>query len=259
MGTHTPLGKPPVVKLRNVTREYVGEVRQEIGPGGLIVIRFGSDEADARLEPRQAAREWFARRREDMLAMKALGEPNIAFESPVNEPPDDLLDWYVQFCLEWVPLMHRDGLRCVVGNPAAGTWNEKNWPKFKPVIAILRPDDFVGLHEYWSDTEDIDNRWHCGRWTIPEIAAVLGNTKIVVTECGRDRVEGRGQPGWQRTCDEETFLADLEKYDALLRQYPNVVGATAFTIDPNWPAFNLFGIWPQVVFRYTLTPTPPPK
>jgi hypothetical protein len=252
------LGNPPVVKLRNVSREYVGEVRNLVGPDCLIVIRFEFDEPDTGADPRQAARDWFARRRGDMLAMRDAAAPNIAFETAVNECPEGLLDWYVQFSLELIPLMHADGLRCVAGNPGVGQWSEEGWARFKPVIAILRPDDFIGLHEYWVDTPDIGNRWHCGRWTIPAIASVLGNTRIVITECGRDVVEGRGLPGWRRTCNTEDFLWDLEEYDALLRQFPNVVGATVFTLDPNWPDFDATSLWPQVVFRYSLTPTPVP-
>ncbi len=251
-GTHAPLGRPPVVKLRNVSKEYVAEVRQEVGPDCLIVIRFEFDEADRTIEPRQSAREWFGRRRGDMLAMKALGGPNIAFETGVNEAADEELDWYVEYSLELASLMHADGLRSVTGNPSMGTWHEDNWPKFKPVIDALNPDDFVGVHEYWRDDAQIDDRWYCGRWSIPEIAAVLGDSKIVVTECGR-------QVGWAVVPDAESFLYELEKYDQVLNQFPNVVGATAFTIDANWGDFNLFDIWPQVVFRYTLTPTPQPN
>lgn len=250
-GTHVELGKPPVVKMRNVSREYVAEMRHQVGPDCLIIVRFEFDEPDMNMEPRQAAREWFERRRADMVDMKALGGPNIAFETAVNECPDEKLDWYVEFSLELIPLMHADGLRCVAGNPSMGTWHETNWPKFKPVIDILNPDDFIGVHEYWTDEANIDNRWYCGRWSIPEIAAVLGDTKIVVTECGRDI-------GWQGVLDAADYLWELEKYDMMLNQFPNVVGATAFTIDPNWGDYNLFGIWPQVVFRYSLTPTPSP-
>jgi hypothetical protein len=257
-GTHVALGQPPVVKLRNVSIEYVGEVREEVGPDCLIVIRFEFDEPDKRMEPRQAAREWYARRRADMLAMKAAAAPNIAFETAVNECPEEWLDWYVQFSLELIPRMHADGLRCVAGNPAVGHWSIESWPKFKPVLDILRPDDFLGVHEYWVDTAGIGNPWHCARWSIPEIAAILGDVKIVVTECGRDQVEGRGQPGWKRTTNAEDYIYELEEYDLLLRRFPNVVGATVFTIDPNWPDFDVFDIWPQVVFRYSLTPTPTP-
>ncbi len=250
-GTHTRLGKPRVAKLRDVSKEYVAEVRQEVGPDCLIVIRYQFDEPNMDVDPRQSAREWYERRRGDMLAMKATGAPNVAFETGVNECPDDRLDWYVQFSLELIPRMHADGLRCVAGNPSMGTWNEKNWPKFAPVIAILKPDDLIGLHEYWADEAQIDDRWYCGRWSIPEIAAVLGNTKIVITECGR-------AAGWMTAENGDDFLWELEKYDQVLAQYPNVVGAAAFTIDANWGAFNLFDLWPKVVFRYSLTPTPQP-
>ena len=256
-GTNVSLGKPKVVKLRNVTREYVGEVRKAVGPDCLIVIRF-HDQADTNIDPRQSARDWYGRMRGEMLAFRDAGAPHIAFETGVNEPPNEQMDWIVQYSLELIPLMHNDGLRCVAGNPGAGNWAEDVWPRFKPVIDILRPDDFVGLHEYWVDTGDIDNRWHCGRWTLPQIAAVLGNTKIVITECGRDTVEGRGKPGWKETCSEEDYLWDLETYDILLNQNPNIVGATVFTLDKDWQAFDVYGIWEQVVYRYSLTPTPQP-
>lgn len=258
-GTRAPLGSPPVVKLRNVSWEYVGEVRQETGPDTLIVIRFEFDEPSTSGDPRQAAREWHARRREDMLSMKAAGAPNIAFETAVNECPGEILDWYVPFSLELIQLMHADGIRCVAGNPAVGQWSVEEWPKFKPVLDVLNPDDFLGVHEYWVDLPDIWNPWHAGRWRIPEIAAVLGDVRIVVTECGRDQVEGRGRPGWRNTCNAEDYVWDLEEYDILLRESPNVVGATVFTMDPNWSDFDVFDIWSRVVFRYSLTPTPVPQ
>lgn len=257
-GTNLPLGGPPAIKLRNVSREHVAEVRALAGPDTLLVIRFEFDQPSSHGDPRQEARDWFARRRADMLAMNAAAAPNIAFETAVNECPGDLLAWYVDFSLELIPLMHADGLRCVAGNPAVGQWSVEQWSEFAPVLAILRPDDLLGVHEYWVDTGDIANPWHCARWSIPEIAAVLGDVKIVVTECGRDVVEGYGQPGWRRTCNSEDMLYDLEEYDALLRRFPNVIGATAFTIDPTWPDFNLYDLWPSVVFRYSLTPTPVP-
>ena len=256
-GTTARLGRPRVIKLRNVSREYVAQVRGQIGVQALIVIRFEADQPSLQGDARQAARDWFARRRDDMLAMKALAGPNIAFETAINECPNELIDWYVQFSLELIPLMHNSGLRVVAGNPSVGQWDVPVWPKFKPVLNILKPDDFLGLHEYWVDTADIANRWHCGRWAIPEIAAVIGNTKIVITECGRDVVEGRGKPGWRQTCDAATYLEDLRRYDALLQQYPQVVGATVFTLDKNWPNFDVYDIWPQVVATYSNPQTYP--
>ena len=145
----------------------------------------------------------------------------------------------------------------VAGNPSVGQWHEDLWPKFRPVLEILRPDDFLGLHEYWADESDLDNRWLCGRWTIPQIAEVLGDVKIVVTECGRDQVGGRGRPGWQLTTDAGTYLWELETYDALLRRSRNVVGATVFSMDPTWGSFDVYGIWPEVVYRYSIAPDDP--
>jgi murein DD-endopeptidase MepM/ murein hydrolase activator NlpD len=63
-------------------------------------------------------------------------------------------------------------------------------------------------------------------------------------------VEGRGAAGWQHTCNAETFLADLRAYDALLCQYPNVLGATVFTMGQyasQWQPFDVGPIWPAVV------------
>jgi murein DD-endopeptidase MepM/ murein hydrolase activator NlpD len=106
------------------------------------------------------------------------------------------------------------------------------------------------LHEYWADYADISNRWHCWRWTkVPELAG----KQIVVTEAGRDIVEGKGKAGWQLSCDATTYLADLRAYSRLLDAYPNVLGATVYqvgAISQQWKPFGVSGIWPQVVSEY---------
>ena len=86
-GTNVVLGKPKVIKLRNATREYVAELRQQMGPDCLIVVRF-HDQADTNIDPRQSARDWYGRVRSEMLAFRDAGAPNIAFETGVNEPTD---------------------------------------------------------------------------------------------------------------------------------------------------------------------------
>jgi murein DD-endopeptidase MepM/ murein hydrolase activator NlpD len=66
-------------------------------------------------------------------------------------------------------------------------------------------------------------------------------------------VEGKGQPGWQRTCSAEEFLGDLKEYNDLLESWPNVVGATVFqagSIDPQWAAFDATPVWPRVISEY---------
>ncbi len=261
-GTRLALGRPAVIKLVNVSPAYVAQVRAEVGPDCLVVVRFQFDEPKPGQEPRQTARDWYARRRGDMLAMKAAG-PNIAFETAVNECTEEHLNWYITLSLELIPLMHREGLRCMAGNPSVGRWHETSWPRFRPVLDILTPGDFLGLHEYWSDTADIGNPWHCTRWTIPEIAAVIRDTPIVVTECGRDVTPdtGRGKRGWRKTCNAETFLADLRQYDGLLCRFPQVRGATVFQTgnDPEWADFEVVALWGRVVAETEAWQVPQPQ
>ena len=92
----------------------------------------------------------------------------------------------------------------------------------------------------------------------PRVIKLRNVSREDVAVCGRDHIAGAGQPGWKLTTDGEQFLWELETYDILLRQFPHVVGATVFTIDRNWDSFDLYDIWPRVVLRYALTPTPQP-
>ena len=98
----------------------------------------------------------------------------------------------------------------------------------------MGPRDLLGLHEYWVDHRDIENPWHAGRW---RIVPRLRDVPIVVTECGRDVVEGRGQAGWQRTCGAGEILADLHRYAAIIAEAPNVWGVRVprWAPRPKWP------------------------
>lgn len=253
-GTQVNLGRPRLVKLVNVDAAYVRQVRAAVGPQALIIVRWV--EAWDLSNPEQAARDWYARHHAQMAAM---ADANVAFES-CNEIPDDLAPLYARFEAERLSLMHEAGLRSVVGNFSVGTPDLDVWATYRPMLQAMRPGDLLGLHEYWIDTADINNRWHCGRWTIPEIAAVIGNTKIVITECGRDLVEGRGKPGWRQACGAAEFLEDLRRYNALLEQFPNVVGGTVFsTPGPGgaWASFDPSEVWPAVVAGYSNPQTYP--
>jgi hypothetical protein len=240
------IGKPPVVKLVNVSSQYVRQVRQAVGPDTLIVVRWVESEQPLD-NPQVRAGQWMARHTSDMMAMADYGrDKNLAWES-YNEVPDAQAVAYCAFERERVMSMHAVGLRSVVGNWSVGVPDLPTWRTYQPLLDLLQPQDLVGVHEYWSDNDDISNVWHCGRWQlVPELAG----RPIVVTECGRDMVEGKGAAGWRRTCNAEQFLADLRAYDALLCQYPNVVGATVFTMGQyasQWAPFDVGQLWPQVV------------
>jgi hypothetical protein len=238
-----PLGKPKVVVLYDPPLSYKQWVRQQVGSDCLIVVRWVDVPSLG-----EGAWVWFMRYEQRMREM-AQNDPNVAF-CGLNEVADNYADLYCVYELDRLNYMHRAQLRSVVGNWSVGCPDLPKWEIYKTVLKTMRPGDLAGLHEYWSDTYDITNRWHCGRWTmVPE----LWNAPIVVTECGRDIVEGKGAPGWQRTCNEERFMADLDLYSSLLDQFPNVVGAAVFqagAIDPQWQPFDVAAIWPKVVEMY---------
>ncbi len=247
-GWRGQFGQPRVVKLVNCSVEYKREVRAQVGRDCLIIWR--RIEPDQALDnPVQRARDWFTARVGEMRAW-AEDDDNVLFES-LNEiaaNPGDLETsrLYAAFELERMRLMEAEGLRCVIGNWSPGQPHESLWPEvFKPLLDAMQPGDFVGVHEYWSREQPLNDRWHCGRWTvIPELQGV----PIVVTECGR------GDGGWRGKISPEEYLQELERYHAILDASPNVLGAVVFsTLGPaqGWATFDPSEIWPQVVGRYT--------
>ncbi|MGQ9683718.1 MAG: N-acetylmuramoyl-L-alanine amidase [Anaerolineae bacterium] len=246
------VGKPLAVKLVNPSVEYVRQMRAELGPRCLIVVRWVEDARDL-TNPEQAARAWYDRWAPQMRAMA--GSPpdqRLAFEG-LNEVPDEQATLYARFELARLALMQKAGYCSVVGNFSAGTPDLPVWEKYRPVIRALAPGDWLGLHEYWVDSADLSNPYHVGRWRkVPMLAAV----PILVTECGRDVIEGRGKAGWRASCSEGEFLSDLHTYNDLLEQHPNVAAALVFTvgmITAGLEAFDCNSLWSRVVAGY---PTP---
>jgi hypothetical protein len=230
----------------DVSPIYVRQVRGLVGPPCLIVVRW----VENNLLDNPAA-TWFNRHLAQMQAMSA-GDANVAFEGP-NEVADSDARRYSVWELARMRLMHTAGLRSVVGNWSVGTPDLPVWQMYRPLLNEMRggdTPDLVGLHEYWADYADISNRWHCGRWTmVPEVAG----KQLVVTECGRDKVEGHGQAGWQLTCTANEYMADLRAYSRLLDAYPQVLGATVYqtgAIDPQWRPFEVSPIWARVIAEY---------
>lgn len=246
-GTALPLGKPRVIKLVDVSVEYVRQVRALVGPECLIIVRWVENSL---LD--SAADTWFYRHFAQMQAMSA-GDPMIAVEG-ANEIADSDAPRYGVWELARMRLMHTAGLRSVVGNWSVGTPDLPMWKWYRPLLNEMRggdTPDLVGLHEYWADYADISNRWHCGRWTmVPELAG----KQLVITECGRDQVEGHGQAGWKLTCTALEYKADLRAYSRLLDAYPQVMGATVYqvgAISHEWKPFAVDSIWPTVVGEYS--------
>ena len=259
------LAQPRIVKLVDASTEYVRELRDKVGPACLIIVRWVESN---RLE--DGAKDWFNRH---FVEMRNMADPNVAFEGP-NEIPDSLAMRYAVWESQRLALMHAAGLRSVVGNWSVGVPDLPTWDIYTPMLAMMKPPslsspacggggDLLGLHEYWADHADIANRWHCGRWTLVGalLAAPSCTAPIVITECGRDVVEGKGYAGWQRSASPAEFLHDLSEYNKLLESFPNVLGACVFqvgSIDRKWQTYDVSSIWPQVVAQYTHPQETPP-
>ncbi len=254
-GTSVALGRPTIVKLVNASPEYVRQVRAEVGPDCLIVVRW-FEGVQALSSPEGNAADWVGRHRLDLLALS--GDPNVVVEG-YNEIPYELAVRFARFEVQRIRILHDLGLRAGVGSWSVGCPDVEAWCQYQPVLNIMGPQDVVCLHEYWADGDDLGNPWHVCRFALPGVWERLASLQIAVTECGRDAVEGQGQPGWQRTTDPQTYLAELRRYAEMLAQYPNVVGATVFQVgssDSRWAPFEMTAIWPQVIAEYSAESPP---
>jgi len=115
------------------------------------------------------------------------------------------------------------------------------------MLDSMKAGDLLGLHEYWIDGADLSNPWHVGRW---QLAPEIENVPKVITECGRDRVEGQGNSGWKGHCSAETMIDELRDYNSLLDD--TVLGATVFTIGRvgEWRDFDATDLVPFIIREY---------
>ena len=273
-GTSVPLVSPTgvsptVVKLVNVSPEYVAQVRKQVGPNTLIVIRW--TEAEQPLDnPVENARRWFDRRRRQMEEI----DPNrgylddiVAFEG-YNEIPDELASAYCAFEIERLRLMHEAEFNSVIGNFSIGTPDFPVWAVYKPMLDAMGPGDYLGLHEYWANWRDMSNTYHLLRFTRPEVEPFLRGKRIILTECGRDRIEDGGLPsgewgyrGWRADpeCTPEKYAEELWELGTALDRHDLVVGACVFGVGGfGWGDFDVTGLWPRVVAEYEPEPVEPP-
>ena len=245
--------KPAVVKLVDCSIEYYNQVRAVIGPTCLIVIRWYEDDQSLNY-PQAKADAWFAKHKAHILATKS---DYTVFEG-YNEIADSSAPQYCAFELRRIMLLESINAWACIGNWSVGVPEMVLWTTtYAPLVNKCTGQHVIGLHEYWSDTDDISNVWHCGRFTM---VPTLASKRIVITECGRDVVEGKGQPGWQLTCSASTMVSDLFKYQALLDSYSNVLGATVFqigSVDRRWKPFDVSSLWPVVVMNYVKEETEP--
>lgn len=258
-GTSLPIGQPTLVKLVDVSTKYYWQIRGIVGPDCLIVVRWTEPNDYQPLDnPVRRAGEWWARRKSWVLSVPS--SENTVYCGR-NEIPDSHAVPFCAFEIERMRLLHGVGRAAAVGSWSVGCPAESVYAQYASAIAAMGPKDVVDLHEYCADHADIANPWHVCRFTLPEAARAFAWKRIVVTEVGRDIVEGRGKAGWQLTATSEEFLADLQEFGRRYDVYPQVAGAAVYqlgSVDAKWQPFNCYGIWPDVVDSYPPKATPPP-
>ena len=251
-------GRPRAIKLVDCSLTYYWRTRQIVGDGCLIDVRW-YEPHQALDDPERRAQEWWERRKAFILAIPAA--ENVVYEG-YNEIGDAEAAAHCRFEVERLRLLHQQGRRACVLNASVGTPSSQTaWGEYAPMLASMHSTDVVGLHEYWVDEEGIDNRWHVGRFTLPEVARWLQGKRLLITEAGRDIIndpglppDRRGAPGWQLTCDADQCLRDLRKAAAFYAAQPNVAGVVIFQAGSwdreKWGAFDVADLWPRVVAEY---------
>lgn len=258
-GTSLQLGQPTVTKLVDPSLEYYRQVRAEVGVECLIVVRFTHAIQDVSV-PAQNALGWWNAHSGWILSVPAA--ENVVYEG-WNEIGDSKADQFCSFEVSRLQIMHANNRRAAVGCFSVGTPDLNVWPRYAAMLAAMNSNDVLALHEYWSDHADLENIWHVRRFTIPSVAASIGSRKIVITECGRDVVEGHGDAGWQQSCSVAGYMEDLRRLSELYDACPNVIGATVYQVgswDSTWAPFDATPVWPTVVAEYAaevVSPIPP--
>jgi len=160
----------------------------------------------------------------------------------------------------WAETLHRMGRAVAFCAPSVGQYELDVWDVMRGLKPIMASDDVVVVHEYWVDEAGLDNRWHCGRFTkVPWLA----EAPIIVTEIGRDIVEGHGYRGWKAAgVSREQYLREIAQYnDEVLMPYPNVIGGTLFTVgnDPQWADYDVTDVYNDIQLWRHSTPKSPPS
>jgi GH25 family lysozyme M1 (1,4-beta-N-acetylmuramidase) len=114
----------------------------------------------------------------------------------------------------------------------------------------------IGLHEYWGAQGFTS--WNALRHRTVHFWANWDHPPFLITECGRDRVEG-GKGGWRADgLSEDAYLAELLAYEQELLKDPYMLAATPFTggPTPDWQNFTTDPISGRLAA--VATPLPPP-
>lgn len=178
-------------------------------------------------------------------ALAGYRHPNLYVEAPFNEAYQELgqgLEAYVALTAQVTALLHAAGLKVAgfcfgTGHPDLHAWTYLKAHGFAGV-------DAIALHEYWGSQGFTG--WNALRYRKAHALLGAGHPPFVITECGRDTVEG-GAGGW-RVCGltGQQAASEINAYGDETARDPYVLGVTPFTAGPTpgeppkgWDPFDL--------------------
>lgn len=260
-GTGIAIGSPPTVRLESPSLEYLRQVVSALPDDATVFCRWPEEEnwGEKLARPEEYAESWFARHIDFISAATSIGG-NIVFNS-VNEVPNDIADLQVRAERRVLSLMHSIGARAGVGDWSVGCPDESLFRVYDPLLQELCAGDVVTGHIYWDSRQTLlrniaevrakGKPWHM-RIFWP---GWLDGIPRAITECGFDYLSDIGRGGaWQAIgVSPEEYIGCLEELDALIDEYPSVLGAHVFCLghvwDKKWQPYRVDSFWPEVVAR----------
>lgn len=202
-----------------------------------------SQRASVRVYRRYFAQQDVGRHGADVAAevLASLGTAPATHVELFNETAQRLgqgLERYVDFTHEAVEYLARvrPDLTLVAycfstGNPEKADWEYLRLREYGGAKVI-------GLHEYWGNQGF--TLWNACRHRMAHAWTNGEHPPFLITEAGRDRVEG-GQGGWKADgLSEDAYVAELEAYQAEVLRDRYVIAVTPFTggPTPDWQSFT---------------------
>lgn len=188
----------------------------------------------------------------------ALGGFHPSYVELFNETKQrvgDGLERHVEFTREAVDVLHRAGVAVAGFSFSTGQPEGGFVPNFSGTDdwLYLRDQGFAGvdsvaIHEYWGHQGF--TLWNALRHR--KVHEWLGgqHPPFVITECGRDAVEG-GAAGWLASgISAEQYLQELVAYDYAIQQDPYMIGGTPFTAGAaggKWLYFDVDTLVPAIL------------
>lgn len=153
---------------------------------------------------------------------------------------------------EAVAFLHGTGYKVAGASWGTGDYTDKDW-----ALAKIAGVDAISVHAYWG-TQGLTT-WHALRyrqfWR-------PGDPPVILSEVGRDAVEG-GLGGWKKDgLTDEQYLAELAAYAAEIAKDSYVLGATPFSSGPtsDWSQFDMDTISARIpTGAPPVVVAPPPK